>query len=77
MFKTSIIKYAEEPATFVENFSNKGKRKKLVAKLTIGGMGGHIRDESRDEKDFFAKGDDFVQTGTEATEANDPAVSSS
>eukprot|EP00957_Ditylum_brightwellii_P177347 13508887-Ditylum_brightwellii.AAC.1 len=40
-------------------------------------MGGQIRDESRDEWDFFARGDDFVQTGREAAEANDPAVSSS
>eukprot|EP00957_Ditylum_brightwellii_P165481 12598920-Ditylum_brightwellii.AAC.1 len=27
--------------------------------------------------EFFAKTDDFVQTGREATEANDPAVPSS
>eukprot|EP00957_Ditylum_brightwellii_P010658 806837-Ditylum_brightwellii.AAC.1 len=49
---------AEQPATFVEEFmrANKGKRRKLVAELTIGGMGGQIRDELRDEWDFFAKG---------------------
>eukprot|EP00957_Ditylum_brightwellii_P003747 284682-Ditylum_brightwellii.AAC.1 len=68
-------KQAEAPATFVEEFmrANKGKRRKLVAELTIGGRGGQLHDESRDEWNFFGGRDDFVQTSREANEAHDPA----
>eukprot|EP00957_Ditylum_brightwellii_P018040 1359712-Ditylum_brightwellii.AAC.1 len=63
---------------FVEEFlrANKGKRRKLIAELTIRGMGGQICDDLRDEWNCFSNRDDFVQTGREAAEANDLAVSS-
>eukprot|EP00957_Ditylum_brightwellii_P203973 15337013-Ditylum_brightwellii.AAC.1 len=62
-------KQAESTAAFVEEFmqANKGERRKLLAELTIGDMGGQICDELRNTWNFG---------GGEADEANDPVVSS-